>query len=242
MTKKKKQTPAGAKPAGKSGAKPVSATAPKASASRKPLWIAAGIVAVVLIGLFIATNSGAKQSGGSASTASSSGASTAGASPEEAKYIGRLLPTGYQEPKVADIAVYTGATEMTVLKAALTDTQVTIPTAKLVESKIVYFEYAKPGGKPIPMIAYVKPSGKAFVGVSYCPPCEGQRQRVDADLTLTCSSCGTKRNLETGVGISGACKRYPLDELPAKIVGGNIVVDRTALDSWTPQPKDRQVG
>ena len=131
---------------------------------------------------------------------------------------------------------------MTELAATQTDAQITIPAAKLLESKIVYFEYAKAGSKPIPMIAYVKPSGKAFVGVSYCPPCEGERQSIAADLTLTCASCGTKRNVETGVGISGACKLYPLDELPSKLAGGNIVIDKSALDSWTPQPKDRQIG
>ena len=47
---------------------------------------------------------------------------------------------------------------------------------------------------------------------------------------------------ETGIGISGACKLYPLDELPAKIQGDRIVVDRTVLDNWTVQPTDRQVG
>ena len=248
MTTHKKHAPASAKSAAKSSAKPVlrpnAKPAVNAAASRKLWLIAAGVAVVIAIALMVATNGGgAKQGSGPASAvASTAGVSTAGTPSEEAKYIGRLLPAGYQEPKVADVAVYTGVTEMTEIKAAQTDVQISIPAAKLVESKIVYFEYTKPGSKPIPMMAYVKPSGKAFVGISYCPPCQGQRQRVDADLTLTCSSCGTKRNLETGVGISGACKLYPIDELPAKIVGGNIVVDRSAIDSWTPQPIDRKVG
>ena len=45
-----------------------------------------------------------------------------------------------------------------------------------------------------------------------------------------------------GVGISGACKLYPLDELPAKVVGDKIVIEKSVLDGWTVQPVDRPVG
>ena len=47
---------------------------------------------------------------------------------------------------------------------------------------------------------------------------------------------------ETGIGISGACKLYPLDELPVTVSGGKIVVEKALLDTWTAQPKDRPVG
>lgn len=92
------------------------------------------------------------------------------------------------------------------------------------------------------MIAYAKPSGKLFVGMSYCPPCKGKGQRIEADGILTCETCGTKRNLETQVGISGNCKLYPLDEVPSKIVGDKIVVEKGVVEQWTPQPLDRPVG
>ncbi len=213
-------------------------TSAKAAGPKRARWIAIGVAAVIVVAL-LAISTGGAQKGVVTATGS---ASTAGADPAEAKYIGRLLPAAYAEPKLADVTVYDGVTKMTELTATQTDTQISIPADKLLASKIVYFEYAKAGAKPLPMIAYVKPSGRVFVGVSYCPPCEGERQRIEADLTLTCESCGTKRNIETGVGISGACKLYPLDEVPATLAGGNITVDRATLDSWTAQPKDRAIG
>jgi nitrite reductase/ring-hydroxylating ferredoxin subunit len=109
-------------------------------------------------------------------------------------------------------------------------------------NKIVSFEYAKSDAEKIPMVAYIRPSGKLFVGVSYCVPCKGTGQDIGSDGTLTCQTCGTKRDLESGVGISGACKLYPLDELPVKVQGDRVVVDKPALDNWTVQPTDRQIG
>jgi len=131
---------------------------------------------------------------------------------------------------------------MTDVTAESKGTKVTVPLADIQKNKIVYFEYAKAGGEAIPMVAYIKPSGKLFVGVSFCIPCKGKKQFVDADGTLTCASCGTKRDLETGVGISGACKLYPLDEIASTIAGDKLVIEKSALDKWTPQPTDRPVG
>ena len=131
---------------------------------------------------------------------------------------------------------------MTNVPAAQTDAGISIAADQLVTSKIVYFEYKKAGGEAIPMLAYVKPSGKLFVGVSYCPPCKGKRQRIEAGGTLVCETCGTVRNLETGVGISGACRLYPVDELPATLSNGKVTVSATTINGWTPQPLDRPTG
>ena len=117
-----------------------------------------------------------------------------------------------------------------------------MPLAKVVADKLVYFEYTKPAGMTIPLMAYVKPSGSLFVGVSFCPPCRGKKQYIDADGTLTCASCGTKRDPQTGIGISGACRLYPLDEIPSKIAGKRLIIAKSALDQWSPQPLDRKVG
>jgi nitrite reductase/ring-hydroxylating ferredoxin subunit len=109
-------------------------------------------------------------------------------------------------------------------------------------NKNVYAEYTRADGKKIPLIAYLKPSGKLFVGISFCPPCEGEKQRIETDGTLTCESCGTKRTLETGIGISGSCKLYPLDELPVTLKDGKVTIEKSLIDNWTPQPLDRKVG
>lgn len=221
------------KPAQKAPTKP----APK-QANSSLLWIGLMLIAVLVGGIAWANNAKSKNAV-SGADAGSSGSAT-GAAADEAKYIGRLLPAGYQEAAVKPVS-YSGVTDMTDVKATSDPAGLSISAADLQTDKIVYFEYKRADGA-IPMIAYVKPSGQIFVGVSYCLPCKSTKQYVDADGTLTCKSCGTKRDLTSGVGISGSCKLYPLDEVPAKITGGKLVIDKGTLDKWTPQPMDRKVG
>ncbi len=226
MAKKntKKSVPAKAAPPAKK----------KAVGSRT--WIAA-IAAVALVMLVIVVGSGGSKGAGAAATGQ------AGAVPaEEAKYIGRLLPANYTEPSVASAQTYSAGVTMTDVTAKQDAKQTTLSVADVVAGKVVYFEYQKAGADPISMLAYIKPSGKLFVGVSYCIPCKGKRQDIAPDGTLRCQNCGTKRDLETGVGVSGACRLYPLDEVPASVAGGKIVIENSVLDGWTAQPLDRPVG
>ena len=223
MTKKRKSVPQ--KPAQPAKAVP-------AKRGRGVLWILAGLAVVVVIAIVALSGKGWGSSAGG----------VASASPDEQKYIGRLLPAGYQEPKVADLALYSEAVSMTDIKAADEGRALSVAVGDVTANKIVKFEYAKPGGRPLPLIAYVKSSGKLFVAVSFCPPCEGEGQRIEPDGTVTCESCGTKRNIESGVGLSGTCKLYPLDEVPATVAGGKIGIEKAVLDKWTPQPLDRKIG
>lgn len=223
MTKKKSKSGVSAKP------QPVQKQPEKRSIPRSALVIGVIVVAVIVV-LALAGN-GAK------------GGGTKGADPAEAKYIGRLLPQGYEEPKLAPVVTYNGDTPMTLLTASEASETLSLSKQAVLDAKIVKVDYTRTAdGKNLPLIAYVKPSGKLFVGVSFCPPCEGEGQTITSDLNLTCDSCGTKRTLESGVGVSGSCKLYPLDELPVKIDGGDIVVEKSLIENWTPQPLDRQVG
>jgi hypothetical protein len=199
------------------------------AAPSKMVWIVGAIVVVAVIGLAYGIL-GPKNAGAASIPA------------DEAKYIGRYLPAGYQEQSVASPIAYSSTIHMTDVPAAQGKTSTSIPLSSVTTSKIVYFEYKSASGTAIPMVAYVKPSGKLFVGVGYCIPCKGTRQRIDADGTLTCESCGTKRSLETIAGLSGTCRLYPLDEIPATVSGGQITLQNSALDSWTPQPSDRPTG
>lgn len=203
-------------------------TTPKKTLPRNAVILA--VVAVVVIGGAYALSN--RSSEGQAPTATTS----------ETKYAGRLLPANYVAPKVADVTVYAKTIPMTVIEAAQDEKGFTVPLDSIVANKIVRFDYLQQNGETLPMIAYVKSSGKLFVGVSYCPPCQGEGQRIAADGTLTCESCGTRRTLETNEGLSGACKLYPLDEIPAVVDADTIVIDSAVLDSWTPQPLDRPVG
>lgn len=198
---------------------------------RGKAWIiAAAAVALIVVALVV--TGGLGKSPASASIEPSA---------EEARYIGRFLPVGYQEPSVAGAQSYNSTVEMTDLTATSTEAEITLPLADVTNAKIAHFTYEGANGA-LPLVAYIKPSGALFVGVSFCPPCQGEWQTISSDGTLTCNSCGTKRDLETGAGISGTCKLYPLDELPVTVAAGTLTIDRAVLDSWTPQPLDRKVG
>lgn len=194
------------------------------------------VAAVAIVGIVVALSIG----GGDSASTGAGGAPTPTA--EEAPYIGRLLPAGYTAPVVAEPTTYSSTVEMTELPATLTETHVTMPLSQVAGAQIALIQYEREGQAPLPLIAYVKPSGALFVGISFCPPCQGEWQTIQGDSTLTCNACGTKRDLETQVGISGSCKLYPLDELPVTVEGDSIIIDRAAIDTWTPQPLDRQVG
>jgi hypothetical protein len=227
----KKKSSNGSQKAQSAAKKPAPSKAQPDKSGGKNVWLIAAAIVVVVAAVYGLSKIGPGNKAG------------AGAPPEEAKYMGRLLPKAYAEPKVADFVAYSNETPMSDTQATVAGNELTIPLADVTSKKLVYAQYTPAGGsKPLPLIAYVKPSGKLFVGVSFCAPCESEKQIIEPDQTLTCASCGTKRNIETQVGISGACKLYPIDELPATVAGGKITVDKSVLDKWTPQPKDRQVG
>lgn len=229
MTKKKRTTGSKATPTAK--------VAPVKKPS-SAVWIIGGAAILVVVAIVALSGRGS----GTGAGAGAGAPAASGASADEQKYIGRLLPAGYEAPKVADLALYPETVKMTDITATDDGEKLSVPVSDITTSKIVKFEYAKAGSRALPLIAYVKPSGKLFVAVSFCPPCEGEGQRIEAPGILVCESCGTKRDLEQGVGISGACKLYPLDELPVTVAGDRISIDKTVLDNWTAQPKDRPIG
>jgi hypothetical protein len=203
--------------------------------------IVGGVIAAILVGLlFVIVSNGSKSASASAGGGTTNAPS--GTPAQEAKYLGRLLPAGYQEPQVAKTTIYTSTTTAKQVQASDSGSTLSVPLDQITSNKIVRFDYAKAGSGALPLIAYIKPSGKLFVGVSFCPPCQGKGQRIEPDMTLTCDTCGTKRQLETQIGVSGACKLYPLDEVPSKVVGGKLVIDKSVLDGWTAQPLDRPTG
>lgn len=240
MSKKKQRTSehgaAASAVGGKTGSKNAPTPAAKGGRNPKVVWFTVGALALAAIAVVVVFATQGSKTGGPG------GGGSFGVPPEEAKYMGRLLPASYVEPSIAGVTAYTSAVKMTTVTPAQSAGQVSVPVDQVISKKIVYFEYKRADGTALPVIAYLKPSGKVFVGVSFCPPCEGKGQRIETDLTLTCETCGTTRTLEDGVGVSGACKLYPLDELPAKVTDGKLVLDTAPLESWTAQPLDRKVG
>jgi hypothetical protein len=160
--------------------------------------------------------------------------------PREVKYIGRYLPKEYAPAKLTEPISYEKRVDPADIKPEVKDGFIQLNVGDIIKNRIVYFEYTRAGdNRVIPMTAYVKPSGKLFVGVSLCRPCQAKRQYIDSDGLLTCSACGTKRDMETQAGVSGACKLYPLDEMPHRLAGDKVLISESSLGSWKEQPLDR---
>lgn len=212
-------------------AKPVPASPTKNSGKQKVLVITGVALAVFAVALIIAAGSGAPKEPAALTAA-----------PDEAKYIGRYLPAGYVEPVVPGGGPVTADIPMAAIQVEQTDDGLTVPLSEVTSKRNVGFTYTKDDGTEVALIAYVKPSGKLLVAVSYCVPCKATSHTMSADGTMTCGSCGTKRDIETSIGISGACKLYPMDELPVVVDGDTIAIEKSVLENWTEQPLDRQVG
>ena len=221
---------------GNESSRPVSANKPAANApaknsGRKSVWIVTAVaVAAVVVGVLIASGGGSQE------------VATLTADPAEAKYIGRYLPAGYVEPAVSEGGPVTADIPMAAIEAESSDTGLSISLSEVVSKRNVGFTYTKADGTPVALIAFVKPSGKLSVAVSFCPPCRGISHTMTTDGAMTCDACGTKRDAETGIGISGSCRLYPMDELPVTVSGDEITIDNAVLENWTEQPLDRQVG
>ncbi|MBE0447718.1 MAG: DUF2318 domain-containing protein [Actinobacteria bacterium] len=196
----------------------------------KSVYIIIGVVAIIVMAaLFL--------------YASSKGTGMTKIDPREAKYIGRYLPAGYEPVKLTEPVTYDRRIDMAQVAPEVKDGKVMINAGDIISKRIIYFEYKRPAdGQVISMMAYIKPSGKLFTGVSYCPPCEGKYHHLEADGTLTCNSCETKRDPETEAGISGACKLYPADEIAHELVDDKIQLAEADLAKWKAQPTDRPVG
>jgi len=193
--------------------------------------IIAAIGGAVLLGYALlisvggGTQSGGTQGGGSADR------------------FGRFLPASYQEQSISNPVDYSQqqAVPMTDVKNSVADGSVEISLNDIKQNKFIFTAYEKKqvnfngGTTGLPIMAYIKPSGKLFVAISFCPPCQGIRHTITPDGTLSCNTCGTKRDLETQKGISGACALYPPDELPVKIQGDKVLISEKVLNDWSPQ-------
>lgn len=201
--------------------------------NKKPalLYVGLSVAVIAIIGLVVVLAGSGRTPGVVEPTAA------------EAKYIGRYLPTGFKPVKLTEPVVYDRQIDMVPVTPEVKDGKVVIKAGEVISSRIVYFEYLRPkDSQVISMMAYVKPSGELFTGVSYCPPCQAKYHHFEADGTLTCNSCATKRDPETEAGISGACKLYPADAIAHKLVGDKIEMAEADLVDWAPQPLDRPVG
>lgn len=224
-------------------AKKVTKISKKAKIQKQSGMNSALIVAIVIAVGVIAVGGYAIFSSGGNGT----GAAGSQSQSDINKYLTRFLPAGYQESSVSSPIDYTQqpSIEMADVKNNVSNGNLELSLNDIKQNKFVLTKYEKKqvsfnaGTTGLPVMAYIKPSGKLFVAVSFCPPCQGIKHTITPDGALTCNTCGTKRDLETQEGLSGACKLYPSDELPVKIQGDKVLISLQVLDDWSPQPGDR---
>lgn len=158
----------------------------------------------------------------------------------------RYLTENYEIKKVTDPVDYTtgGSIQMTDIANEVNGDSLEFKLSDVIKNKIVLTKYEEKqvdsnvGTTGLPIMAWITPAGKMEVAVSFCPPCNGIKHSIESDGTLTCATCGTKRDPETDAGISGACRLYPSDKLPVTVEGDTIKISKSVLDSWTPQEID----
>lgn len=210
------------------------------SSSNLPAIIVGVVVAVVVIGV----GAFAMFSGGNGS---GTGTGQQGGGVDINKYLTRFLPSSYQEPSISSAVDYAQqpSIDMADVQNNVANGFMEISLSDIKNKKLILTKYEKKqvssnaGTTGLPVMAYIKPSGKLFVAVSFCPPCQGIKHTIQPDGTLTCNTCGTKRDLESQEGLSGACKLYPPDELPVEIKGDKVLISQEVLDNWEAQPGDR---
>lgn len=147
--------------------------------------------------------------------------------------LGKSSGNKTKRPKNFGAQPYTSKVSMTEINAKEeSGGKISISLSEVQRDLFVLFKYDKNkvenrsfGTQGLPLLSYISPNGDLVVAVSMCEPCKSIRFRIEPDGTLTCLACGTKFDMETLAGISGACVQYPPDEVKYTIQGDKIMVD-----------------
>lgn len=143
--------------------------------------------------------------------------------------------------KKVGAVTYDANTEMTDIKSKIENGKIVVSLDDIKKNKLAGFTYPKNqvdtgiGKQPLPLLAYITPSGDLVVAVSMCEPCKSLKFHYETDGTMTCNACGTKWDIETLEGISGACTIYPPDERKYTIKDGKVYIDESEVENWKPR-------
>jgi uncharacterized membrane protein len=61
-----------------------------------------------------------------------------------------------------------------------------------------------------------------------CPPCRSIGFSLRGS-TLVCDTCSTTFDTQNGIGIAGACKNFPKEQVPFTTAGGDLVMTKADL-------------
>jgi len=73
-------------------------------------------------------------------------------------------------------------------------------------------------GEYLPIVIIFTPKGKTLSGIRVCEPCSSFDFHIVEKKYLQCNNCGTRWNIETLQGVSGACMNYPPPKLDVSTV------------------------
>jgi nitrite reductase/ring-hydroxylating ferredoxin subunit len=114
------------------------------------------------------------------------------------------------------------------ITASLANNAASIPVSEVEKDVITHFKVKTPT-QDLAFMAY-QFDGKLYARADICPPCGSENFSLKGD-TLVCDTCGTVFNAATGVGVKGACVKYPKQIVPYQIKDGNLVMNGSDLQA-----------
>jgi nitrite reductase/ring-hydroxylating ferredoxin subunit len=112
--------------------------------------------------------------------------------------------------------------EATWINSMVSEDTVSIPLEAVDKNTNVHFKVNTDIGE-LAVMAYVL-DDEVIVRSNVCPPCGSIGFALDK-VTLVCDACGTTFDAATGIGIEGACVRYPKESIPYNLQDGNLVME-----------------
>lgn len=135
------------------------------------------------------------------------------------------------QPVVAAATLYpAGNKEMEEITPKVEGDKIILPFDVLQKNKLVRFTFNDKNA-PVPLLAYITNEGKIVTAISICEPCNSKQFHMKNE-TIVCNSCGTTWNLNTLEAISGSCGKFPPDAIPNVLVGNEIQIDKSIVQSW----------
>jgi nitrite reductase/ring-hydroxylating ferredoxin subunit len=117
--------------------------------------------------------------------------------------------------------------KQTMIQAVTSGESVSIPASDIEKLVNTRFQ-VKTNARTLTYMAY-KYNDQTYVRADICPPCRSESFTLK-NGTLSCDACGTTFNAKTGIGVKGACVKYPKQSVPFEIKDGAIVMQQKDLN------------
>jgi len=172
------------------------------SPSARGKYIAAGIVLVLIIGIYVFTD----------------------------QLLRTYHPVIEDQPTVAMTSVYNDQNvPSTPVQASLQDGFIVLPLKLVREYRLVRFSDPE-GLQAVPIIAYVTPQGRLVTAMSKSENC-GSTDFYLKENNIHCASCPSYWNMSS-LEAYACCQRYYPDPIPSAVVNDDIKIAAATVRSW----------